>query len=270
MAAGALAEEVVEEVATNLEEVAAATRRLDARAIGFFGLGLGLGLGVGFYFGHKWNKEKLRLEAFKESEAEVEAIRETYRRKEMVLEKPRLEQVIEEQGYSTKVDRLPAPVPIIETPTTLVEVPEEAVDETPEDTSKNKDLGWSYPTELANRSPNTPYVIHQDEFFNSEHGYEKVVYTYFDGDDVLADDDNQPLLDGASIVGGDNLKWGHGADNFNVVYVRNDKLELEMEICRDPRSWEATFGGLDGASVEDSLRHSHQSRPAPRQPKRRE
>ena len=271
MAAGALAEEVVEEVATNLEEVAQATRQLDARALGYLGIGIGVGVVVGFYFGHKWNREKIRAEAFKASEEEVEAIRETYRRKELVaVDKPTVEQIIEERGYSTHADLerpLPAPVPIIETPSALVAAPDEPVVPVVEDTGKNKDLGWSYPVELARRSPDAPYIIHQDEFSNSEHGYEKVVYTYWSGDDVLTDEDNQPLVNGVDIVGADNLKWGHGADDFNVVFVRNDKLNLEAEICRDPRSWEEEVGGLDGP--EDTLRHSAQARPAPRRPKRR-
>ena len=269
MAAGALAEVVTEEVAANLEEVAQATRALDTRALGFFTGGMFVGGAIGFYFGYKFNKEKLRLEAFKESEAEVEAIRETYRRKEIALEgeadKAKVAEVIEQRGYSVAVDRdqflderpLPAPVPIVEVP--VIETPTAVVQ-----AGKNKDTGWSYPQELANRTPNAPYIIHQDEHQQSEHGYEQVEYIYWDGDGVLTDSDNQPLLDGRSIVGSENLKWGHGSDDPNVVYVRNDTLELEMSITRDPRSWEEQ----EGLDAEDALRHSSQSRPAPRRSRR--
>lgn len=262
MATGALAEVVTEEVAANLEEVAQATRALDARALSFFSGGLFVGGAIGFYFGYKYNREKLRLEAFKESQEEVDAIRETYMKKAMVSEdKPTTEQIIEERGYSVGAARpLPAPVPImerlpdppvlqelIETPTAIVQA------------GKDKNTGWAYPQELEKRSPNAPYIIHQDELQQSEHGYEQVEYMYWDGDGVLTDDDGQPLLDGRSIVGAENLKWGHGADDPNVVHIRNDKLNLEMTITRDPRSWEE-----EQVDPEDALRHSAQSRPAPR------
>ena len=269
MAAGALAEVVTEEVASNLEEVAQATRALDTRALGFFTGGMFVGGAIGFYFGYRFNKEKLRLEAFNESQEEVEAIRETYRRKELVLDKPELEQIIEERGYSVGVERpLPAPVPVLDLEALRARPEEPPVIETPTaivQAGKNKDTGWNYKTELSNRTPNAPYIIHQDEHQQSEHGYEQVEYIYWDGDGVLTDSDNQPLLDSRGIVGPENLKWGHGSDDANVVYVRNDTLELEMSITRDPRSWEEQEGNLD---AEDALRHSSQSRPAPRRSRR--
>ena len=49
----------------------------------------------------------------------------------------------------------------------------------------------------------------------------------------LYEEDEQPLPHGDLIVGQDNLKCGHGTDDPDVVFVRNDKLQLEMEICRD-------------------------------------
>lgn len=267
MAAGALAEVVTEEVASNLEEVAQATRALDTRALGFFTGGMFVGGAIGFYFGYRFNKEKLRLEAFKESEAEVEAIRETYRRKEIaaegIIDKAAVAELIEEHGYSVGVRPLPAPVPISEEPLFIppkkIETPTAIVEQ-----SRDKNTGWNYKKELASRTPNAPYIIHQDEHQQSEHGYEQVEYIYWDGDGVLTDSDNQPFLDSRSLVGSENLKWGHGADDANLVHVRNDTLELEMSITRDPRSWEEQ----DGLDAEDTLRHSSQSRPAPRRSRR--
>ena len=51
-------EQVIEEVAQNLEEAASFTRRLNTRGLGFLGVGLVVGGAVGFYYGKKWMQPK--------------------------------------------------------------------------------------------------------------------------------------------------------------------------------------------------------------------
>lgn len=238
-------EAVAEEIAENLEEAAAVTRGINGKSVGLVLGGALVGAAVGFYFGYRFNREKIRAEAFKESEAEVDKIREVYMQKTVAAqEKPTIEEVIEERGYSTKIDTsvvgppgpgerpLKPPVPIHE-PLTVIPEP------------KSKDFGWDYPTELAARTPEVPYIIHQDEFRESVDGYSQVTYTYYAGDDVLVDTDERPLPHADIIVGQGNLRWGHGADDIDVVFVRNEKLELDMEICRSPKSYEEEVLGLE-------------------------
>ena len=240
MAIESVVEEVAEEVATNLEEVAHATRSINATAVGYFIGGVALGAVVGFYFGYRFNREKIKAEVFAESEKEVEKIREVYMQKSVVAEpKPSIEKVIEERGYSVVEPARPlrAPVPLNPNPVTAPPPPEPPV-------IVNKHDDWHYPYEIANRNPDEPYVIHQDERRESP-GYAEVAYTYYAGDDVLVDENNIPLPHGDLIVGQENLKFGHGADDENVVFVRNEKLELIMEICRTPKSYEEEVLGLD-------------------------
>lgn len=240
MAIEGIVEEVADEVATNLEEVARATRRINATAVGYVLGGVVVGAAIGFYFGYRFNKEKIRAEAFKQSEEEVARIREAYYEGVRVTPtKPSVEEVIEERGYSTKVTieeerPLKPPVPVTTPPPVVAPRVE-----------KSKDDGWDFPSELAARSPEAPYVIHQDEFSHEENGYSHVTYTYYAGDDVLVDEDEHPLPHSDVIVGQDNLKFGHGTDDIDVVFVRNDKLELEMEICRLPTSYEEEVMGLN-------------------------
>lgn len=237
---------VVEEVAENLEEAAEATRRINAGAVGYFVSGVALGAALGFYFGYRFNREKIRAEAFAESEKEVEKIREVYQQKTVAAEpKPSLEEVIEERGYSTVVepdrDRpLKPPVPVSAPPVVIYEG------------GKSKDANWSYPQELARRTPEEPYIIHQDEFSNKESGYVHTTYTYYAADDVLCDEDNRPLPHADIVVGRNNLRFGHGADDIDVVFVRNDKLEIEMEICRSPKSYEEEVLGLENNADEEN------------------
>lgn len=255
----AAVEAIAEEVATNLEEVASATRSINATAVGYLAGGFVVGAALGFYFGYKYNKEKIKAEAYKTAEEEVEAVREIYRAKTVALDnenKPDPGELVQELGYSVRDDMgdpelrsmpaptpqrpLPAPVPI--TNVFLSEHMDVKVE-------KDKNAGWNVARELETRTPDAPYVIHQDEYMQSDHGYTQVVYTYYDGDDVMVDaQDNQPITNGAEVVGADNLKWGHGSDDADVVFVRNDRLELDIQICRSPKSYEEEVLGLENDS----------------------
>lgn len=238
---------VVEEVADNLEEIAAATRRINTNSVGFFIGGAAVGFAIGFYFGYRYNKEKLRAEAFKESEKEVETIREVYQQKTIAAEpKPSIDEVLEERGYSAEeraehIRPLKPPVPVYAPPVVVYEG------------GKDKNTGWNFPEELESRLEGEPYVIHQDEFMNHETGYSQTTYTYYAADDVLVDDGNgHPLPHADMVVGQDNLKFGHGTDDIDVVFVRNDKLQMEMEICRSPLSYEEEVLGIENNEPDES------------------
>jgi len=243
MAIEQLAEEVVNEVASNLEEAAEVTRKLNVSGLGYLAVGVGVGAAVGFYFGYKFSREKIRAEAYKDAEAEIATMREVYLQKSVAsanVEKPPVEQVVEDLGYSVKSplqDKrpLPPPVPILD------DLPENPVG-----TSKSMNAGWNYEAELKDRTPDAPYVIHQNEYNHSEPDYSKVTYTYYAVDDVVVDDDNEhPVPHGDIVVGLDNLKFGHGSDDVDVVFVRNDRLEMDMQICRVDRSFEEEVLGLN-------------------------
>lgn len=274
MAIEQLAEEVVNEVASNLEEAAEVTRKINAAGLGYLAVGLGVGAAVGFYFGYKFNREKIRAEAYEEAGAEVAVLREVYLEKTLnatnttvdsegnlqgsvSTEKPPIDKVVEDLGYRVQVpipDRTRAlrpPVPI----TDVRDLPADILDDLPEDpteTSKSMNAGWNYEEELRDRTPNAPYVIHQNEFMHSNMNYTKSTCTYYADDDFLVDDEAEhPLVDGDLIVGVDNLKFGHGSDDADVVYVRNDRLEKDMQITRLHRSYEEDVLGLRAGSMED-------------------
>lgn len=242
---------VTEEIAENLEEAAVATRMIDAKAVGYFLGGVGVGVVIGFYFGHRWNREKIKAEAFKESEAELQKIREVYQQRTVAAQpKPPVEELVEERGYSGEVIEerpLPAPVPIHEGFTQVG--PKRTADG-----EKSKYDGWSYPFELSQRMAGHPHIIHQDEFSGNETGFSQTTYTYYAADDVLTDTDDTVINNRQNIIGiEDNLlKFGHGTDDENVLYIRNADLQLEIEICRTPKSYEEEVLGVENrAGLED-------------------
>lgn len=230
-------EVVVEEVAENLEEAASALRRINPGAIGYVLGGICIGVGIGYYFGRRWQKEKIIAQAYAESEAEVEKIREYYTR----MDKPSLEDVVEEKGYTVVVEEerpLSPPVPVSPARSTVHRT---------EEAEKSKYDGWSYPYELARRNWKTPHIIHQDEFFSTEETpYGQTSYVYYVGDDKLTDTDNTVLLNRETLIGSDALmNFGHGTDDANIVYVRNPQLELDIEIVRHDGTYEEEVLGLE-------------------------
>ena len=263
MAVGAL----TEEVALNLEEAAAATRRINAGSVSMVLGGILIGASLGFYFGSRWNREKIRAEAFAESEREVESIRELYKQKETARQmKPPVEDLMREKGYSEEeivehvVDPRPLkpPVPVQEPPTTrtgysnVTPGPHPIVKRT-EEGEKDKNDGWSYPYELSNRTPDRPYIIHQDEFKTNETDYQQVVYTYYEGDDTFTDEHDTVLENVDNLIGLSNLdRWGHGSDDIDVLYIRNSYLELEIERCRTPSSYEEVVLGMENSEDVES------------------
>jgi len=244
---------VVEEVAMNLEEVAEATRRLNTTNVGYFLGGCAVGFALGFYWGYKFNKESIRAEAFKKSEEEVAKIRQVYQQKTVAATpKPDLGQVVEEQGYDQQERLLKPPVPGVVEPTPVTPlVPPPIPPRVVYEGGKDKNSGWNYTEELESRTTTEPYVIHQDEF-NENDEYSKVTYTYYAEDDVLVDDEDQhPVPHGDLVVGLDNLKFGHGSDDIDVVFVRNDRLGQDMEICRTHESYERKILGLNPEEADD-------------------
>lgn len=264
-------EQVVERVAENLEEAAKVTRQINTPAIGFGLVGLAVGVAVGFYFGRRWNSEKIRAEAFEKSEKEVEQIREFYQKEaqasvKIVEAKPSLDDVVEEKGYvgEQRVDiPLPArptrpPVPVQEpfVSMTGAALPKRdftsgGIAKRHVDREKDKNEGWDFSAEIRERTNERPYIIHQDEFSQQEEGYGQVTFTYYAVDAVLTDEDEQPIDDQDEVVGLDNLRnFGHGADDYHVVYIRNDRLELDYEICLVAASYEETVQGRSNDATD--------------------
>lgn len=239
----ATTEFVVEEVAENLEEAASAVRRINAGAVGYVLGGICIGVGIGFVLGQRWRKERLKAEIYDKSEEEVDKIREYYAQSTRT-EKPDLEEIVQEKGYSDlanaidEVERpLPPPVPVD---------PAQRIHRT-EAAERDKYDGWSYPYELARRNWKSPHIIHQDEFFSKEETpYEKTEYIYYAGDDKLVDTDTTVLLNRENLIGTDALlNFGHGTDDANIVYVRNPVLELDIEIVRHDGTYEEEVLGLE-------------------------
>ena len=87
------------------------------------------------------------------------------------------------------------------------------------------------------RNPNKPFILTQREFEEGEHDYTQNTLTYYEGDDVLTDDRDQPIHNKRPVVGEGNLQFGEKSNDPNVVYIRNNHLEVDFEVCRSVGSF---------------------------------
>lgn len=88
--------------------------------------------------------------------------------------------------------------------------------------------------DTSRRGDGRPYILTLQEFNDGDPEYDQNTLTYYEGDNVLADERDQPINNGIeTIVGGEgNLRFGHWSEDANVLYIRNDELQIDFEIVR--------------------------------------
>lgn len=239
-----------------------------------------VGLGIGGALGYFLTRHRLETKYNQIAEDEINEMRQHYRDKTVALEntvsKPQLDDVVRDQGYSTTEPPMAVTAPEsmvsqedideIEEDDEEGEIPEdeqELIDETLEEhdirmesrnvfENANVDDDWDYHKELAGRSPIRPYVVHIDE--KDEYEYDSVTYSYYEADDVLCNERNEvvdPTLRDA-LVGEANLeKFGHGSRDPHIVYVRNDKLEMLIEITLSHNKFAEEVHGFQHSDIPD-------------------
>jgi hypothetical protein len=149
---------------------------------------------------------------------------------------------------------------------TAEELEEEGDNESMVNVFVSRDEDWDYELEAFNRDPEKPYVIHRDEFFADEMGWDsQSTLTFYCKDSILCDERDEPLMNPDKIVG--FLKFGHGSGDPNIVYIRNERLHAEYEVLQDPGSYEMDVlgGHVENQMERDDVRHSRSPGKFPRE-----
>lgn len=108
--------------------------------------------------------------------------------------------------------------------------------------------------EMKYRTPTTPYIIHHDEYFENEREFENVSLTYYEQDDTLTNESDEPIREIDKMIGEDHLvRFGHGSKSSNVVYVRNERLQTDFEITKSTGSYLEEVLGVTNDDAEQSL-----------------
>lgn len=243
-------------------------------AVGALFVGAGIGGGLVYILA----KRKLETKYSKIAEAEISEMQKHYQAKTRALEaeaaKRPVEEIVKERGYSSTDDSKPPMA--VSPPDSVVEEAKETLKDARPDAAKvvkepqehaevrnvfeehadPPGMAWVHAEELKRRSPDIPYVIHYDERDHMD-DYQDVTLTYFEGDDVLCDERDEPIPIEARdrLVGEKNLeRFGHGSNDRNVVYIRNDVLEILYEVVKSPRAFaEEVHGFTHGAYSHGNL-----------------
>jgi hypothetical protein len=129
---------------------------------------------------------------------------------------------------------------------------EDELSEDAELESSDASLGISWPP--AERDRTRPYVISDEEFAEGaqEGVHQCITVKWYDGDHVLIDSDEQPIPDIRRTTGPLSKKgFGGVSKDPNIRYVRNERLEVDFEICFDEGSYIQSVLGYGTASPRD-------------------
>lgn len=115
---------------------------------------------------------------------------------------------------------------------------------------------WSPDDDVEERSGDGPYILHQDEFFANQKGYRQLQLEWYEGDKILADEQQKPIYGPEKVVG--HLYFGRGSYDPDVVYIRNDANKAEYEIHRNTGHYLVEVLGetIHQQAEDDELRHS--------------
>jgi hypothetical protein len=222
---------------------------------------LGCGAVVGGIGGYFFAERKYRLKYRILADVEVESVKEHYRAKEAELldeqkrvasqPKPNLELITNNLKEKAKAELIAEGEGYVQREDPEGEESEEV--EAGNAFDRPPLPPWDYDREMAGRNADFPWIMHFEEYQQSECSHQ-VTITYFEGDDVLIDESDEVISKKDEVVGMENLeKFGHGSSDPNVVYVRNPKLDVEYEILRHEGHYAKEILGLE---EEPNLEHS--------------
>jgi hypothetical protein len=104
------------------------------------------------------------------------------------------------------------------------------------------------------RSGDEPYVVSIAEWSNDEEDFDKITVRYFEEDDTLVGELRSDPLPIESVGAANLLRFGVGSQDENIVYVRNEHLQIDFEVIKDKGSYTESVLGIpewDSRDVED-------------------
>lgn len=100
-------------------------------------------------------------------------------------------------------------------------------------------------SERRNRTEEAPYIISHSEFHGNDLEYQQSTITYYAGDAVLADEQDEPIEDVDATVGLNNLtRFGEFSDGQYCVYVRNDARGIDYQILGSDGKYAVEVAGF--------------------------
>jgi len=209
-------------------------RRVQGALGGAVLVGLGVGMGIGYILAkHKWKTKYVLVNP----DQIVETVDDSDDSQMVLL-------------FGSNSETSTEDIPIL-----TIDAPEEVI-LTRVNVFTKEDDDWDYDTEVANRTKDVPYIIHQEEFIADEMNYRQETLTYYAGDDIMADSADTPIYGYQGLMG--ELKFGHGSKDPSVVYIRNEGIHMEWEVLLHTGLFSVEVMGLSmEQDAENEIRHSH-------------
>lgn len=158
-------------------------------------------------------------------------------RYDKVIQRPEVVEEIRQSAVKIVPDPAPEPTPV-EEPVVRNVFTDSRVTVLPDPT-------WNQEAEEAHRQEEVPYVISHDEFMENTFEHEQTQLTWFEADETLADAKSEIIHEVESTVGVDNMeRFGHGSRDSKIVYIRNERLELDFEVSKSTGSFAEEVMGL--------------------------
>lgn len=87
------------------------------------------------------------------------------------------------------------------------------------------------------------YSITLEEYETTHPEYEKVICQLYMEDETLVMEEGDELLDPSNTIGDDIFnKFIETDDDIRYIYVRNDELGIDWEVCRNEQSYKRLMG----------------------------
>lgn len=215
--------------------------------------GLAVGGAAGYYVAVKRLEQKYAAV----TEAEIESVREMYKRRNKVAEY----ETVEQAAAKLVQDETPPTAPIENNAQyeAVRKEYEQVLEEQgykPEPITRNVfDTPEPDPSELVD--PDKPYEI-TTAIFMEDDMPDKVTLTYYSTDDVLVDEREQPITDVDELIGEDHLNLLD--EKNNVVYVRNETINTDFEILLQIGAYSVLVLGNDEEHLEPRKRRGSRQR----------
>lgn len=163
---------------------------------------------------------------------EIESVKEYYKEKKEKTEEEKVDKVSEDAvlAYDPKEE---GSVGIPERPSVETMRRYESLAETYKSRIPEEEQKSNFDKKEA-IAVSKPYVIMPEEVGDLDH-MTSTLYYFQDG--VLTDDEMNPLEDPEDLIGDIKVEDHFGEFEDDVVYVRNEDMETDFEICADERKF---------------------------------
>ena len=116
--------------------------------------------------------------------------------------------------------------------------------------SANEGIDFDYSSEIAARTKDRPYIISRAEWDDNDHGHEQVELTYYAGDQIVADPNEKEIALVEETVGWDNLRFGHRSGDDEIVYIRHEGYNLDMEVTHHEGKYGEIVAGFTNGAMQ--------------------